>query len=60
MEKGISRKGGKKNRKHGRNKRASKNLRQRARTERNKAARKAFEERKAGRKLTWAVAKGAP
>lgn len=56
MDKGIARKGGKKNRKHGRNKRASKNLRQAARTERNKASRKAYEEKKAGRKLTWAKA----
>jgi surface antigen len=57
MEKGIARKGGKKNRKHGRNKRISKNLRQRSRTEKNKARRKAYEEAKAGRKLTWATVK---
>lgn len=53
MGEGIGRKGGKKNRKHGRNKRASKNLRQAARTEKNKLKRKAYEEAKAGRKLTW-------
>lgn len=49
-----ARQGGKKQRKHGRNKRASKNVRQAARTSRNKAKRMSAEESKAGRRLQWA------